>query len=96
MVGSLHHRRLHRRRWALARRRALDRDGWRCQQCGKPGRLEVDHLVPLEQGGAPYDLSNLQSLCKGCHVAKTTGERYRPEPEGAEAWKELWQGMRPA
>ena len=62
-------------RWQVVRRRALDRDGWRCVQCGKAGRLEVDHILRVEDGGAPYDLANLQTLCRGCHVAKTNAER---------------------
>lgn len=36
--------------------------------------VEVDHKIPLEQGGAPYDPSNLQSICKRCHGAKTGKE----------------------
>lgn len=41
------------------------RDGGRCQQCGKPG-LEIDHI-----DGSSADLSNLQLLCGDCHRAKT-------------------------
>ena len=55
---------------------ALDRDGWKCTKCGKyAGRLEVDHRVPLEDGGAVYDLVNLQTLCRSCHFDKSRGER---------------------
>jgi len=61
---SRQHERLNRRRWSLERRRVLDRDGWRCRQCGRAGKLEVDHRIPLEDGGAPYDPQNLQS-CAG-------------------------------
>ena len=37
------------------------RDGWRCVQCGKAGRLECDHVTALqrEQGQDPYDLERL-------------------------------------
>ena len=62
-------------RWKRARRAALDRDNWRCRSCGKAGRLEVDHVVQLAAGGAPFDLDNLQALCKPCHLVKTTIER---------------------
>ena len=43
------------------RRLVLDRDGWRCQQCARAGRLEVDHRIPLEDGGDAYNLDNLQN-----------------------------------
>ena len=36
--------------------------------------VEVDHIIPLEQGGAPFDDDNLQSICKRCHGAKTGKE----------------------
>ena len=70
-----HVNRLHWKRWEQARLAALERDGWRCVQCGKAGRLEVDHIKGLEEGGAPYDLDNLQTLSRDCHWAKTWGDR---------------------
>jgi 5-methylcytosine-specific restriction endonuclease McrA len=27
----------------------------------------VHHVVPLEQNGAAFDLSNLTTVCRGCH-----------------------------
>ena len=48
---------LHARRWARVRPGAvLDRDGWRCRRVG---RMEVDHVVPLDRGGDPWDMANL-------------------------------------
>jgi 5-methylcytosine-specific restriction endonuclease McrA len=35
----------------------------------------VDHIVPLDQGGAAYDPANLQVLCIACHNAKTKAEQ---------------------
>ena len=64
-------------RWRLLRRRIFDRDGWRCQTCGKAGRLECDHIIPLHQGGEFWEPSNLQALCRGCHFAKTARENAR-------------------
>lgn len=55
----------------------LDRDGWRCRRVG---RMEVDHVVPLDRGGDPWDMANLQTLCRGCHIAKTAAENRRPRP----------------
>ena len=70
-------RKIHRVRWELARRRVLIRDGYRCQSCGLPGRLEVDHVQPLKRGGSMYSLDNLQALCRACHIRKTAGENLR-------------------
>ena len=75
---SRFHLHIDRRAWARARRAALDRDNWRCCQCGRAGRLEVDHIRPLARGGDPLDLDNLQSLCKSCHFAKTRAENDGP------------------
>ena len=71
----------------------LERDGWRCQHCGRAGRLEVDHVTPLDEGGDPWELTNLQALCKPCHVVKTRAERGEsPLPE-VEAWRALLERM---
>ena len=59
----------------------LDRDGWRCTRCGLPGALEVHHVKELHHGGAPYDLANLSTLCRGCHIE---GHRTPPIPGMAE------------
>ena len=93
---SRHHLTLNRRRWAIVRRAALDRYGWRCCQCGRAGRLEVDHVRPLEAGGAAYDSDNLQALCRSCHIRKTAAEnrvRRPPRPE-VEAWYRLVAELR--
>ena len=75
------------KRWRVLRLAILDRDGWRCRDCGRAaGRFEVDHVVPLDRGGAMYAESNLQTLCRGCHIRKSAGERSNPNPE-RDAWK---------
>lgn len=66
----------------------LERDGWRCQHCGRAGRLEADHIKPLDEGGDPWALDNLQALCKACHQAKTLAERGETQPQ-VEAWRAL-------
>ena len=53
--------------WERIRRRVLDRDGWRCRECRRPGRLEVDHIKPLHRGGTD-EMDNLRALCRGCHI----------------------------
>jgi 5-methylcytosine-specific restriction endonuclease McrA len=60
--------------WQSVRKRVLARDGWTCQGCGRRqgevARMVVDHKVPPERGGAPYDEDNLQVLCSGCNYSK--------------------------
>ena len=65
---SRNHLALNFARWSRARRQALRRDQYRCRSCGRPGRLEVHHETPLSSGGAPFDLDNLKSLCRSCHI----------------------------
>lgn len=63
--------------WMATRRRILQRDGYACQCCGTVrADNEIDHRVPLEQGGSNDD-SNLQTLCggpDGCHTRKSKDE----------------------
>ena len=65
------------RSWMGIRREVLLRDGYRCQQCGiVRSDNEVDHTIPLEQGGS-NDTSNMMTLCggpDGCHTRKTAAE----------------------
>jgi 5-methylcytosine-specific restriction protein A len=44
-----------------------------CAICKRAAALEVDHIIPLQRGGAD-DLSNKQGLCIPCHRAKTARE----------------------
>ena len=77
-----HPARWHSRRWRKLRRTVFERDGHRCVQCGKAGLLELDHVRPVEKGGHPWSEANLQTLCRGCHIAKTHVEAERhPSPE---------------
>lgn len=80
---------LNRRRWRHVRLKVLKRDRYRCRSCGKPGKLEVDHTVPLQQGGAAFDIENLATRCVGCHRRKTTAENKRPPGPRAAAWDAL-------
>jgi 5-methylcytosine-specific restriction protein A len=53
-----------------------------CELCAADDRVtaatECDHKIALADGGVD-DESNLQGLCHGCHVVKTTAERARRE-----------------
>ena len=87
---SRHHRRLHEDRWQRTRGEVFERDGWRCVKCGKAGRLEADHVVPLHVDPAqdPYAVAGCQTLCWRCHIDKTAGENSRPDP-ARERWRAL-------
>ena len=57
--------------WRKVRRLALQRDSGWCVMCGERPADVVDHIRELKDGGAPYALDNLQSLCNSCHAKKT-------------------------
>jgi 5-methylcytosine-specific restriction endonuclease McrA len=62
------------------------RDRYRCRICGARKRareLDVDHIVEIARGGAALEYSNLQTVCRDCHRAKTREflRAGRPGPE---------------
>jgi 5-methylcytosine-specific restriction enzyme A len=59
--------------WRVARTAARQRDGQRCRQCGSSKALAVHHVTPISEGGERYALSNLITLCRGCHDAQHGG-----------------------
>jgi len=52
----------------------LERDGFRCCDCGASAStgavLEVDHTIPVSKGGS-NDPSNLRTLCSDCNRGKS-------------------------
>ena len=88
---SRHHTHLNACRWSIIRRAVFERDGWRCVMCGRAGRLEVDHITPLqsEPGQDPYDPNGLQTLCRACHIEKTQIENRRELTPDELAWRAL-------
>ena len=69
---------------AKLRHQILERDGFRCCDCGAtpdmPGVvLEVDHRTPVSKGGS-NDPSNLRTLCGDCNRGKS--DRIIDYPEG--------------
>ena len=79
---SRHHAALSGSRWEATRLAVFDRDGWRCWTCGAPGALEGHHREALADGGAEYDLDNVVTLCRSCHI-----EHHRT---GADPEREAW------
>lgn len=74
--------------WERRRREVLKRDGYRCRKCGRPGRLEVDHIVPLKAGGGD-ELANLRALCREHHLAR----HRKPVGPKVRAWRGLVRAM---
>lgn len=62
-----------------------ERDGGKCQQCGRPG-IEVDHIA-----GSSDELDNLQLLCLDCHHAKTAENMVPAGPEERESLRGLFE-----
>lgn len=71
--------------WRLLRIKIMRRDRFACQMCGdKRSKVKinnrirrnfnVDHKIPIFQGGKEFDESNLWTLCIACHSAKTRTE----------------------
>ena len=64
---------------AKLRAMVLERDGRRCVLCGKsaqdthadgtPVTLEVDHILPVAQGGTNCE-SNLRTACNKCNLGR--------------------------
>jgi hypothetical protein len=66
--------------WEI-REHVLRRDGGRCVDCRATDYLELDHIVPVSQGGSTA-ISNLQTRCRRCNIRK--GPRRGParKPHG--------------
>lgn len=59
--------------WTSVRFMVWQRDQ-KCCQCGmplSPSEADCDHITPVALGGAYWDYSNLQTLCRACHAQKT-------------------------
>jgi RNA-directed DNA polymerase len=55
--------------WAEIRLAVMQRDGYKCVECGTSSQLQIHHIRPRKKGGT-IQMDNLQTLCKSCH-AKT-------------------------
>ncbi len=48
------------------RQQVLERDGWRCQSCGRLTDLQVHHMQSRGKQGNDLE-ENLITLCASCH-----------------------------
>src|SRR5262249_18494321 len=53
--------------WEAIQSQVRSRAGWRCQACGRRGRLDVHHVIKRSHGGSDFDLDRLVALCRRCH-----------------------------
>ena len=60
----------------LVKKRVAAQQKWRCASCKQllDETYELDHFTPLFKGGSS-DETNLQALCKRCHVMKSAMEQ---------------------
>jgi len=61
--------------WKRARREALERDGYLCHTCNSADDLIVHHVIEISPGMDPYNVDNLQTLCRGCHAREHNRRR---------------------
>ena len=76
---SRNHVKLATRRWARVRVLVFRRDGYRCRKCARAGALEAHHEPALQDGGDPFDLDGLVTLCRGCHIRRHEADCTFPE-----------------
>ena len=71
------HRRpgLNTKKWYRLKAFVKKRANYQCEMCGKPGYLEIDHIIRVEDDPSrEFDPSNLQALCREHHINKTRME----------------------
>jgi 5-methylcytosine-specific restriction protein A len=76
-------------KWRRVRRLVLERDRYRCrvQGVGCRGRADqVDHIVPVEAGGAWYDPANLRAACGFCNRSREDQSRKTRLPAPSREW----------
>jgi len=70
------------KQWRRLRPVIFERDGHQCQIRGPKCTTvatQVDHIVPMSAGGAPFDPDNLRAACRACNVARSN--------QRSEAWR---------
>lgn len=72
-------------KWLRARADALERDEGECVYCGVSNEehnerydhgLHCHHIEPVSDGGAKFDLDNLETICANCHTEQHNGKPF--------------------
>jgi len=84
--------------WDSRRKNVYRRDNHTCQNCGERGgiygdaKLHAHHNVPISKGGS-HKISNLTTLCKGCHDAIHHNHKIAPTghsaPDPSIEWSDI-------
>lgn len=107
----MHQRRSYQRAWRIRRyleflktpecratfKRALERAGYRCEECGSGSDLEVHHLT-YERLGCELP-EDLRVLCRRCHEtahAPRNRQKFLLELYGQQRLFDRWDEIRPA
>jgi hypothetical protein len=64
--------------WRRVRLQVLERDGYQCQIKGpncKGKATDVDHIIPVPDGGAILDLTNLRAACHTCNAWRANRQK---------------------
>jgi hypothetical protein len=65
-------------RWRVVRLVILERDGYVCQVRGphcSVAATEVDHIVPVADGGLVFDPQNLRASCRNCNTGRAQAQK---------------------
>ena len=65
------------RSWGVSEQKIVAaRQKWRCAKCDEmlDSTYQLDHIVPLWEGGSDDHVNNANALCANCHATKTQHE----------------------
>ena len=64
--------------WRKVRQLVLHRQPY-CLHCERKGIYKtantIDHITPINKGGACFNINNLQALCSSCHNSKSAKDK---------------------
>ena len=91
---SRHHQKpVHKQVWSRLRTHVINRDGWKCTQCGARYRLEVHHKVPIAEGGHSTP-DNCITVCRPCHISLERERKQVHVVKGQSEWQNAVHGKR--